>query len=402
MVNAPPTFTGTAGCAGGANTGVVSQTATGGNGTYTYGITGGLFGSLANGTYTVTVTSNGCSTTADVTVNCTACVTPTPTVAKSGNLSCTVNSVTLSINGLAAGPAYTYLWTGGATTATITATAQGTYTVTVTNPSNGGCTASSSITVARRCTAITDPCSCVNDASSPVGVAPNDGHFNEMIAVWNDVNNDGVVDLGENLIQTNPSEIAYITTQTGMLNLSNVAYSASPAFGTLSLTYGNIPATLNTNGTPATFTSVTGYYLIFRHTDATGYTANVTIDEDGSNATMGDQYPEPTMSATCFYPNPIFSPILTSPLCTTDAAITLGSSPSGATFTINSTVATSFDPAVLGITPSPHVVELTLDPAGNLGGVTPAASGCVQAIKANVEVQNCTPPCNANAGTWQN
>lgn len=72
-----------------------------------------------------------------------------------------------------------------------------------------------------------------------VGVAPNDGHFNEMIAVWNDVNNDGVVDLGENLIQTNPSEIAYITTQTGMLNLSNVAYSASPAFGTLSLTYGD-------------------------------------------------------------------------------------------------------------------------------------------------------------------
>jgi hypothetical protein len=71
VVNALPTFTGTASCSGGANTGSISQTATGGNGTYTYSITGGSFGAtLANGTYNVTVTSNACSTTSNVVVNC--------------------------------------------------------------------------------------------------------------------------------------------------------------------------------------------------------------------------------------------------------------------------------------------------------------------------------------------
>lgn len=68
-----PTFTGSASCSGGPGTGSISQSATGGSGSgYTYAISGGSFGpNLANGSYTVTVSdSNGCSNTANVTVNC--------------------------------------------------------------------------------------------------------------------------------------------------------------------------------------------------------------------------------------------------------------------------------------------------------------------------------------------
>ena len=72
-VNAVPTFTGTASCSGGLNTGSISQTATGGTSPYSYAITGGSFGAtLANSSYTITVTdANTCTSTATITVACT-------------------------------------------------------------------------------------------------------------------------------------------------------------------------------------------------------------------------------------------------------------------------------------------------------------------------------------------
>ena len=92
----------------------------------------------AAGSYTATLTgSNGCTaTTAPIVV--TVNQTPTANITASGSTSiCQGSNVTLTAT---AGTGYTYLWSNGATTASITASAAGANTVTVTN---NGCSATS-------------------------------------------------------------------------------------------------------------------------------------------------------------------------------------------------------------------------------------------------------------------
>jgi hypothetical protein len=96
----------------------------------------------AAGNYAVTVTNaQGCSaTTAPATVNVNAL--PTPTVSANGPTTfCPGGSVTLTST-----PASSYLWSTGATTQSITVSAAGNYSVTVTN-SNGCVGASAPTTV---------------------------------------------------------------------------------------------------------------------------------------------------------------------------------------------------------------------------------------------------------------
>jgi gliding motility-associated-like protein len=104
----------------------------------------------AVGTYTVTVTdpSTSCSSTAtvNVTSNTTA---PNVTAGSALTLTCAASSGTISASSTTSGATYT--WTGagivsGGTTANPTVNAAGTYTVTVTDPSNG-CTATATVTV---------------------------------------------------------------------------------------------------------------------------------------------------------------------------------------------------------------------------------------------------------------
>jgi gliding motility-associated-like protein len=99
------------------------------------------------GTYTVTVTgSNGCSATATVTITGNS---TQPSVAITGNtvLTCTTQSATLVATATVSGTA-SYLWNTGATTATISVTAPGEYSVTVTDSSNG-CSVNETVTVAQ-------------------------------------------------------------------------------------------------------------------------------------------------------------------------------------------------------------------------------------------------------------
>jgi large repetitive protein len=95
----------------------------------------------AAGSFSVTLTgSNGCTaTSAATTVTLTSL--PTANITTSGATSiCQGSSVSLSAT---SGTGYTYLWSNGATTQTINATASGAYSVTV---SNNGCSASSAAT----------------------------------------------------------------------------------------------------------------------------------------------------------------------------------------------------------------------------------------------------------------
>jgi len=104
----------------------------------------------AAGTYTVTVTgSNGCSATATVTITGNS---TQPSVVITGNavLTCTTQSATLIATATVSGTA-SYLWNTGATTATISVTAPGEYSVTVTDSSNG-CSVTESVTVAQNTT----------------------------------------------------------------------------------------------------------------------------------------------------------------------------------------------------------------------------------------------------------
>ena len=125
-------------CFGG-NNGAATASATGGTAPYTYnwgsGRTTAAVTGLTAGTYTVTVTdATGCSSTQSVTITQPTAITITTTVT---NATCRpVGSVQASVSGGTA--PYTYLWSNGATTSTISNLAGGNYTVTVTD--SRGCT----------------------------------------------------------------------------------------------------------------------------------------------------------------------------------------------------------------------------------------------------------------------
>jgi len=97
---------------------------------------------VANGgTYSVTVTVNGCTSAAGTTNVVVNANPPTPAITPSGSTTfCAGSSVTLSAPG-----GYTYSWSTGATTQSIVVSTAGSYTVTVTD--GNGCSATSAATV---------------------------------------------------------------------------------------------------------------------------------------------------------------------------------------------------------------------------------------------------------------
>ncbi|MBL0018399.1 MAG: T9SS type A sorting domain-containing protein [Bacteroidetes bacterium] len=132
----------------GQSNGTATVAATGGPGGYTYlwsnGATTQTITGVAAGSYTVTVTSGS--------PNCFA--VGTVTVASLGNVTASVTQVQQSSCGLSngsgtasptGGTSYTYLWSNGATTQSVSGLAAGTYTVTVTDVST--CTATATLVI---------------------------------------------------------------------------------------------------------------------------------------------------------------------------------------------------------------------------------------------------------------
>ena len=145
----PLVMTGTDETFAGANDGTATATATGGTSPYTYswsngGTTSSISG-LAPGTYTVTVTDAGiCVATSSIVVNTGPCVL-TLTMASTMETSAGANNGTATATVSGGIIPYTYNWSNGGTTSSISGLAGGTYSVTVTDAV--GCFTTNSVVV---------------------------------------------------------------------------------------------------------------------------------------------------------------------------------------------------------------------------------------------------------------
>jgi hypothetical protein len=144
-----PNATATAVTANGANDGSAASNPAGGVGNFTFlwsnGMTTSMIGNLAPGSYTVTVADeNNCSTDQTVTVDDIGCAIAISTT--STNVLCFEDSNGMASVSVNTGTSpFSYLWSNGETTETISNLAAGNYTVTVTDSNN--CPVSETVTI---------------------------------------------------------------------------------------------------------------------------------------------------------------------------------------------------------------------------------------------------------------
>ncbi|MFN5887231.1 MAG: hypothetical protein ACK438_04615, partial [Flavobacteriales bacterium] len=130
------------------NDGAVDLTVTGGTPGFTFAWSDGSsnedLSTVVAGNYSVTVNdANGCTASANVTINEPSAIS---TTTSSTPASCNPDG-SASVTASGGVPGYTYLWSNGATTNSITGVAAGNYTVNVTDAN--ACTVSASVTIAQ-------------------------------------------------------------------------------------------------------------------------------------------------------------------------------------------------------------------------------------------------------------
>lgn len=161
-------------CSGG-NTGSINAVITGGSAPFTYlwsnGLTTSSLANIAAGTYNLTLTdSKGCSDIASVTLNQPF---PLATMSSVTNVDCYGNSsgsIMFTVTAGGAAP-YSYLWSNGATTSTVTGLAAGSYSATATDAN--GCTATITRTITQPGLLVAS----ITDFTSPACFESTDGEI---------------------------------------------------------------------------------------------------------------------------------------------------------------------------------------------------------------------------------
>ncbi len=149
-------------CNSGSN-GTATATPSGGTSPFTYnwfpsGQTTQTATNLSAGTYNVTVTDNrGCTIVRSATVSQPGAIALTPSFT---NATCGNSNGSASVSALGGTPGYTYLWSNGGTTSTISAIIAGSYTVTVRDVNN--CSSTSTVAVNNTGAPTVTPTSSVN------------------------------------------------------------------------------------------------------------------------------------------------------------------------------------------------------------------------------------------------
>ena len=155
--------------------GSVSVSVSGGQAPYTYAWNTGdataTVNNLPSGNYSVVITdAAGCSTTCSVVV--TSVSEPTCSIT-STNASCGLPNGTATVTASGGQAPYTYAWSNGSSSATVTGLSEGTYSVVVTDAN--GCTTSCSVVVgssaAPTCSASSTPTSCGSANGSATVIA---------------------------------------------------------------------------------------------------------------------------------------------------------------------------------------------------------------------------------------
>ncbi|WP_083926169.1 T9SS type A sorting domain-containing protein [Neolewinella persica] len=285
--------------------GSATVTASGGTGIYAYlwnnGATTATVGSLAPGTYIVTVTSFSRTATASIIIGEPAAVQVTVFSNDSAQGQATGNATATPSAGV--GP-YTYLWSSGSTFLSATGLAPGTYTVTVTDAN--GCTAIGSATIGEYTPGLellessTDAtCNGGSDGTANVQAFGGVGNYTYQ---WSNgattatisglaagsyfvtVTSGSQTTVGGTIVNE-PTAIVLNGTVTDASNGANGSVTVNPSGGTVPYTYlWNIG-----NQTTATINDLPQGFYTCTVTDANGCTANQQFTVNSTTPACNDE-----------------------------------------------------------------------------------------------------------------
>jgi gliding motility-associated-like protein len=280
-------------------TGSINTSVSGGTPGYTYQWSPSGSGAnptgLTAGTYNATVTdANGCTVTISATVN--SNLTP-PTAAASANgiLTCTVTTLTLSGAGSSSGGNFSYQWSGpgivsGGNSINPVVNAPGTYTITVTNTSNG-CTSTASVSVSQNTTppvaaGTAPPITCNNPSVTISGAGSSTGP--NFTYQWT---GPGIVSGGNTLnpVVNQPGNYTLLVTNTDngctattVVNVPNQTQPPAATATAPTLTCTNTSVTINGSGS-ATGPNITYLWTTNNGNIVSGATTlNPVVNQPGS------------------------------------------------------------------------------------------------------------------------
>lgn len=351
--NVAPQFTSINSTYCGKNNGSATVTGVGGTGTYTYQWstipvqTTPAITNLSAGSYTVTVSSGGCSKTASVYIS--EIPGPTPSIASSQDCYCNQNNGSAVVQVSGGSPQFTYQWNSvpPQTGNTLQNVCGGTYTVTVTDSAN--CTATQTVSIANiPGPVVTLPAFtavCVN--SNPLVLntgSPSGGTYS------------GTAVSGTNFVPSVAGVGSHTITYT-YTDSHNCTGTASQTIEVLDVPVLSFPVlpTLCANSTPITLNSATPPGGTYSGTGVSGGTFDPSVSGPGSftityGYTASNGCTKTITQNVAVFPLPTVSFAALAGTCVNGSPYPLsGGNPAGGTYSGPGVTANMFNPVVTGL-----------------------------------------------------